>query len=125
MLWGKSVLRPALVALAGAIMLLAGCGRAQVVVRDRTLAIGITEFRLNPQNVRVRAGVLTIVVHNFGRLTHNLVLLYEGQKEASTQPIPPGQVVDLMVTVVKGRYTMASTIMSDQTLGTYGTLTVS
>jgi hypothetical protein len=27
--------------------------------------------------------------------------------------------------VVKGRYTMASTIMSDQTLGTYGTLTVS
>jgi hypothetical protein len=118
--WGKALLRAAL----GTVLFVAGCGSSQFVVRDGTLSIGITEYRLNPQNVRVSAGVLTIVVHNFGRLTHNLVLVYGGQREASTQPIPPGQAADLTVTLANGKYTMASTIMSDQALGTYGTLTV-
>jgi plastocyanin len=124
MLWGKSAARAASVALAGALTLLAGCGHSQIVVRTSELGIGITEYRLNPQNVRVSAGALTIIVHNFGRLTHNLVLVFNGHREASTQPIPPGQVADLTVTLTKGTYTMASTIMSDQALGTYGTLTV-
>jgi hypothetical protein len=36
----------------------------------------------------------------------------------------PGQTVDLPVSLTPGKYSIASTIQSDQTLGVYGTLTV-
>ncbi len=115
----------ALIVLATAMLvLLAGCGRTQVVGADHTLRLGETEYSLNPQRARVGAGPLTVLVHNYGRLTHNLVIFLNGQSEGSTPPIPPGQSSELVVDLAKGSYTMASTIMSDQALGAYGTLRV-
>jgi hypothetical protein len=106
------------------VTLLAGCGHTLVVGADRTLQLGVTEYRVNPQRVTASPGALTIIVHNYGRETHNMVVSLDGQTEAQTPPIPPGQSAEMSLDVVKGSYTMASTIMSDQSLGTYGTLNV-
>jgi plastocyanin len=107
--------------LAGA---LSGCGQTQQVGVDRTLSVALTEYHLNPQSVRVRAGTLTVVVRNYGRLTHDLVISSNGQTAASTRPLAPGQSAAITVNLTAGSYQMASTILSDQALGQYGTLAV-
>jgi hypothetical protein len=86
--------------------------------------MSVSEYRLNPQSLRTGAGVLSIVVHNDGILTHNLVVSTNGQTVAGTKPIPPGQTTELDLNLAPGKYSMASTILSDQTLGAYGTLMV-
>jgi plastocyanin len=118
-------LRASKLALAmAAVCLLAGCSHTQSVSSDRTLHVALNEYRINPQNVRVSAGLLIIYVRNFGRLTHNLVITHDGETTDETDPLPPGQSTNLAVSLPPGRYLMASTILSDQTLGMYGTLTV-
>jgi hypothetical protein len=101
-----------------------GCGDTEQIGSDRTLHLALREYRVNPQSVRVSAGALTIFVQNFGRLTHNLVVSLNGQSAGSTKPIAPGQSAELLLTLTPGRYLMASTILSDEALGEYGTLTV-
>ena len=64
------------------------------------------------------------MVHNRGVLAHNLVVSQDGTTIDSTPSILPGQTVDLSVNLTPGKYSMASTIQSDETLGEYGTLTV-
>jgi plastocyanin len=103
---------------------LSGCGHTQQVGADRTLSVGLTEYRLNPQSAHVGAGTLTLLVRNYGRLTHNLVISMNGQATASTRPLAPGQSTTLTVSLTAGSYQMASTILSDQALGEYGTITV-
>ena len=70
------------------------------------------------------AGPLTVFAHNYGRLAHNLVISRSGQPTAVTRAILPGQSAEITLTVTPGMYLMASTILSDQTLGEYGTLRV-
>jgi hypothetical protein len=102
----------------------AACGRTQAVGSDRTVQMSVTEYHLSPQSVRANGGVLSIIVHNDGRLTHNLVVSSDGQSVAGTKPIPPGETAELSLDLAPGKYLMASTIQSDQTLGAYGTLMV-
>jgi hypothetical protein len=102
----------------------AGCGHVARVGSGATLQIALNEYRVTPQDVRAGAGLLTIVVHNNGRLTHDLVITRAGLQTAATEPLAPGQTTDLVTTVTPGRYLMASTILSDQALGAYGTLDV-
>lgn len=103
---------------------LAGCSRTVDVNASRTLQVALTEYRITPQSVQAPSGALTIFVHNYGRLSHNLVISLDGQSEFSTQPVPPGQTTELIAILTPGRYLMASTILSDQALGAYGTLVV-
>src|SRR5690348_17114204 len=58
---------------------LSGCGHTTTVGAGRTVAVALTEYRVRPQSVQAAAGELTIVVHNYGRLTHNLVVSSQGQ----------------------------------------------
>jgi hypothetical protein len=112
----------------GLIALLAlpsGCGHTRAVGSDRTLHLGLTEYRLNPQSARISAGTVTILIHNYGRLTHNLVVSQNGTSIASTRGIPPGSSAQLDLSLAAGDYLMTSTILADQALGEYGTLTVS
>jgi hypothetical protein len=102
----------------------AGCGQMARVGTAGTLQVALDEYRVTPQDVRADAGTFTIVVHNDGRLTHDLVISQDGHTEASTEPIAPGQTADLIATLTRGQYLMASTILSDQALGAYGTLHV-
>jgi hypothetical protein len=114
--------------LVGALVLAAAassCGHTRVVGVDRTVELAVTEYRLIPQSIRARTGPLTIYAHNYGRLTHNLVVSIDGRPAGSTEPIRPGQTAELTLTLTPGNYLMASTIVSDRTLGTYGTLIVS
>lgn len=101
-----------------------GCSNTTVVGADRTLEIALTEYRLNPQSVRVRAGQLTIVVHNYGRVAHNLAVSRGGQTTGETAPILPGASAELSLDLAPGQYLMTSTLFSDQILGQYGSLTV-
>lgn len=104
--------------------LLCGCGHTEKVGGDRTLYIALTEYRLAPQSVRVSAGPMTVFVHNYGRLTHNLVISMRGQATGSTRPIWPGQSAEITLALTPGTYLMSSTMLDDQALGEYGTLKV-
>ena len=118
--------RPPLSLLAAALvsLCLAACGSSTTVGKDGTLRIALSEYRVIPQDVHTTAGVLTLVVHNYGRFTHDLVISLDGQPEIASQPIPPGQTQVLSAALIPGRYLMASSILSDQALGAYGTLDV-
>ena len=88
------------------------------------MQIALNEYRVTPQDVRARNGILMLFVHNYGRLTHDLVISSKGQIWASTTPIAPGQTEELDTALYPGHYLMASSILSDQALGAYGTLIV-
>jgi len=102
----------------------AACGSITTVSKDGTLRVALGEYRVIPQDVHTTAGVLTIVVHNYGRLTHDLVISLNGQPEISSKPIAPGQTAVMDAALIPGTYQMASSILSDQALGAYGTLDV-
>jgi hypothetical protein len=106
------------------VIVLVACGQTARVGPARTFQVALTEYHVAPQSVRVRTGTVSIFVHNYGRLSHNLVISTGGRPLASTQPIPPGQTSELIAPLIPGTYLMSSTILSDQALGAYGTLTV-
>lgn len=114
---------PAVLLMAAAVAtLVAGCGGSAHVTGDRTLDVALTEYRVSPQDVQAPAGPILITVHNYGRLTHDLVLERNGETAAQTKPIPPGQSAQLEAALLPGTYTMASTVLADQALGAYGTI---
>jgi hypothetical protein len=115
----RSSLSAALLALA-----VAGCGHVARVGSGASLQIALNEYRVTPQAVQTSSGTLTLVVHNYGRLTHDLVITRDGHQAAATEPLAPGQTTDLVTSLSPGQYLMSSTILSDQALGTYGTLKV-
>jgi hypothetical protein len=103
---------------------LAGCGHAATVQGDRTIRIAVTEYRVIPQSIDSPAGQLTLVVENDGRLTHDLAVSRHGVILGQTPPLQPDTQADLVLSLSPGSYQMSSTLISDQVLGTYGTLTV-
>jgi hypothetical protein len=105
-------------------VLLGGCGGGVHVGSDRTLDIGLAEYRLSPNDVQAPSGWLTIIVHNYGRLTHDLVVAQGTHWLGATKPLPPGQSAQITLQLTPGRYSMFSALLSDQALGQYGTLRV-
>ena len=103
----------------------AACGRTTTVGRARSIQVTLSEYRLAPQKLHATAGPLTIVAHNFGRLVHNLAITQGGRLQAETAPIRPGGSVILSLYLPAGGYVLASNLLDDQSLGIYGTLTVS
>jgi Cupredoxin-like domain len=101
-----------------------GCGHVAHVGADGSVQIALNEYRVTPQDVHAGSGTLTFVVHNYGRLTHDLVITRDGRQAAASEPLAPGQTTDLVATLTPGQYLMSSTILSDQALGAYGTLKV-
>jgi hypothetical protein len=103
---------------------LAGCGHTATVGANRTVQVALTEYRVIPQSIESRAGQLTLVVQNDGRLAHDLAVARHGVILGQTPPLRPGARTDLVLTLSPGSYVMSSTLFSDQALGAYGTLTV-
>jgi hypothetical protein len=120
--------RPARPWLALAVLLTAACvgacGQTVRVGPSRVLQLTMSEYRLRPQRISVAAGTLSIYVHNYGRLSHDLAISQGTHILASTQPIRPGQTGELVADLPRGQYLMSSTVLSDQALGLYGTLVV-
>ena len=102
----------------------AACQGTKHVGPDRTVSIVLSEYRLAPDRVRASAGPLTLVIHNFGRLTHNLALRRAGKLVAESVAIVPGGESILAVDLTAGTYDMTSTLFEDESLGMHGTLTV-
>jgi len=119
----KLVLTAGVAALALSVPI-AGCGHTATVGADRTLRIAVSEYQVRPQEVKVTRGLVTIFVHNVGKLAHNLVITEGDRQIDGTTPIWPGATQLLLVALSPGTYTMTSTLFSDQALGEYGTLTV-
>ncbi len=121
-------LAPARLALTIAALILGaaatGCSRTERLAGNRILRVALSEYHLNPQSVSVSAGTLTLLVHNYGRLTHSLSVSQDGVAAGATKPIAPGQSAALVVTLNPGSYLISSTIQSDLALGQYGTLSV-
>jgi hypothetical protein len=101
-----------------------GCGHTVAVGPARTIRLALTEYRVVPQSVLAEPGDLTLIVANDGRLTHNFTITSGDTLVAQTPPIPPGASSELILNLSRGSYVMASTLFSDQALGTYGTLRV-
>jgi plastocyanin len=124
----------ALMAVLGAAAVAAGCGGepAAVAVPGNTLRVGLDEYRIQPQNVRMKAGRIHLVAVDDGRLTHNLVIesiTDDPTKEVvygRTDTAHAGQTVTERdpITLKPGRYRLACTISNHENLGQYGTLTV-
>ena len=117
--------------LAGALAI-AGCG-ADDFVRDRdaTLQIAMTEYKLEPANIRVRAGRVHLVARNRGRMTHNLKVQSLERKSGEqyfdfggTETAHPGETVSASVMLAPGKYRLVCTIGNHDDLGQYGELQV-
>ena len=54
-----------------------GCGADVAYTRapDRRVEVRLDEYRVLPEHIEVRAGRVTLVAHNDGRLTHNLAVV--------------------------------------------------
>jgi plastocyanin len=121
-------------ALVGAAAMAAGCGGepAAVAVPGSTLRVKLDEYRIQPQNVRMKAGRIHLVATNTGRLTHNLVV--ESITDDPTKQIVygrtdtahAGQTVTERdpIRLKPGSYRIACSIGNHENLGQYGTLTV-
>jgi len=103
---------------------LAGCGHTVTVGSSRTIHVALSEYRVVPQSIRSRAGQLTLLVENDGRLAHTLAVSSRGNILGQTPPLQPGATTYLILSLRPGSYLMTSTLFSDQALGLYGTLTV-
>jgi hypothetical protein len=101
-----------------------GCGSTIRVGTGRTLAVALDEYRVNPGSASAPSGVLTLIVRNYGRLSHNLVVASGGYDDGSTSAIPPGNEATLLLDLTPGVYTIYSSILNDDALGIHGTLTV-
>jgi hypothetical protein len=126
---------PTAAALVAIALALGGCGDDDEVFRTSrpVLQITLDEYRIVPQDIEVRPGRLKLVVHNAGRLTHNLVVQVPDGPDGKPVPIPGGRVATMQpgqtaapvkVTLAPGEYRIVCTIANHDDLGQFGTLKV-
>ncbi|MBS1869525.1 MAG: cupredoxin domain-containing protein [Actinobacteria bacterium] len=110
---------------AAAAAALAGCGEpAPVAVDAAPLRLTLSEYRVEPQAVRVPAGRVEIVVRNGGATVHRLQLRSGDRTRtlATSPPLRPGQTARLVVELAPGRYVDACAVERHDTLGEHGTI---
>jgi hypothetical protein len=103
-----------------------------VAISGNTLRVKLDEYRIQPQNVRMKAGRIHLEATNEGRLTHNLVvesITTDPTKQivyGRTDTAHPGETVKERdpITLEPGRYRIADSIGNHENLGQYGTLTL-
>jgi uncharacterized cupredoxin-like copper-binding protein len=113
----------------------AGCGAEIAYTRaaDRRVEVRLAEYSITPEHIQVRAGRVTLVAHDVGRLTHNLAVVQfkrpkSGEEEKSygkpTRTLFPGQTDSITVHLKPGKYRLVCTIANHDNLGQYGELKV-
>lgn len=120
-------------ALAAGALLATGCGgEAPTVDRDGILRLTLTEYRIEPDTLRTRAGRVRLRATNRGRLTHNVAVVTapepgEDEEELGrTDTAFPGDVVREReaIELRPGRYRLICTIANHDNLGQYAELEV-
>jgi uncharacterized cupredoxin-like copper-binding protein len=89
-----------------------------------TVAIGETEYKLNPSKPTAKAGNVTFDVKNDGQIVHNLEVEGNGV-EKKTADIQPGSNGKITVNLKPGTYKIYCAIDGHKDLGMKGTITVS
>ena len=127
--------RVTLLLVALAALLTGGCGADVAYTRapDRRVEVRLDEYRVLPEHIEVRAGRVTFVARNSGRLTHNLAVVQfdrplgdeqEKQYGAPTKTLFPGQSAQTTVGLKPGKYRLVCTIANHDNLGQYAELKV-
>ena len=112
-----------------------GCGATVAYTRapDRRVEVRLDEYRVLPEHLQVRAGRITFVARNTGRLTHNLGVVQferplgteeEKQYGRPTKTLFPGQTALTTVELRPGKYRLVCTIANHDNLGQYAELKV-
>jgi Cupredoxin-like domain len=115
--------RPVAAVLATALVACAGCGEpAAVAVHATPLRLTLSDYRIDPQAVRVPAGRVAIVVRNAGTMVHRLRILSGDRTLATAPPLRPGQSARLVVALPRGDYADDCGIAQHDTLGEHGTI---
>ena len=116
----------ALVLSLAAAFVLAACGSSsEESAGSQTVAIGETEFALDPSSVQVdEAGTVTFTVTNNGKIDHAFEVEGQGVEE-ETETIAPGESAELTVDLTEsGSYEIYCPIDDHREKGMEGTLTV-
>jgi uncharacterized cupredoxin-like copper-binding protein len=103
----------------------AGCGEPAPVAVDATpLRLTLSEYRVDPQAVRVPAGRTEVVVRNGGSTVHRLELRSADRTRtlASSPPLRPGETARLVVDLPPGTYVDTCAVERHDTLGEHGTI---
>ena len=120
---------------AAAAPLLSGCGSSPRYVSSGPgrVVVRLSEYRITPQFLQVRAGRVRIDARNVGRLTHNVAVVQFRRPLASEDermygnPTPtlfPGHTGSTTVTLKPGKYRIVCTLANHDNLGQYGELKV-
>jgi uncharacterized cupredoxin-like copper-binding protein len=118
-----------------AALLAVGCGSNPTYTRepDRRVVVTLDEFRVRPEHIQVKAGRMTIVARDRGRLTHNLEVVafrrpksgeQERQFGEATKTLFPGQTDSTTVDLRPGKYRLICTISNHDNLGMWAELKV-
>jgi plastocyanin len=127
--------RVTLLLVALAVLPAAGCGADAAYTRapDRRVDVRLDEYRVLPERIEVRAGRITLVARNTGRLTHNLAVVQferplgdEQEKDYGkpTKTLFPGETGETTVDLRPGKYRLVCTIANHDNLGQYAELKV-
>jgi len=130
-----SSLKLSTMCLAAAAILLAGCGESATVRTERPiLRFKVDEYRIKPQNVSARPGLIKIVVGNSGRLTHNLAIQMPAEEVGErptdvvggrVESMQPGEgAPPIKLRLAPGTYRLVCTIANHDDLGQYGKLVI-
>lgn len=118
-------LRPLAAALLTALAAAAGCGEPDPVAVSATpLRLTMTEYRIEPQAVRIPAGRVEILVRNGGTTVHRLQLRSADRSRAlaSSPPLRPGESARVVVELAPGTYVDTCMQARHDTLGEHGTI---
>lgn len=111
-----------------AALLLCGCGsgRSADVADSRPVAVSMSEFRLDPQQLRIGAGRRSFEIRNDGTVVHRFELRSaDGSRRlARSRPLKPGERTTVTVSLRPGDYLMRCGQERHNTLGEWGTVTV-
>ena len=124
-------MRRAVAAVLGAAVVLAGCGsedapdeNAPAGATSPPLEVGLTEFRLEPETLRVdEAGTYTFRAVNRGETDHALEIDGQGIEE-ETRVLKPGESAELTVEVEAGDYELYCPVDDHKGKGMEGDLVV-
>lgn len=130
----RATLLPALAAAASSLALPAcGADPHYTGAPGGRVHLHLSEYRVTPEHVRVRAGRITIEARNTGRLTHNVAVVQFARAASAAdertygKPSPtlfPGQTGGTTVVLKPGKYRLVCTIANHDNLGQYGELKV-
>lgn len=112
-------------AVAAALAAGAGCGEPEPVAVDATpLRLTLSEYRVEPQAVRVAAGRVEVLVRNGGTMVHRLQIRSADRTRtiATSPPLRPGETARMVVQLPAGDYVDTCPLDRHDTLGEHGTI---